>query len=340
MKPAVKPPSPVQPTPPTIKKFPGGPIVITSPGTTVSTPRVNPQSPVVSPGPRVNVPTTPPKIPDTNKLTIRNFDLDPSGRPISQSPQERAIVRNLRKVSPSRIPAGALRAATGLPASFVFITLSALIDSARSEQVHEQQKSEVGKTYEFNKYFVDHIRENPIILSEIVKVRSASTGMNKPGAIGNMMSDDQAYDILIMRKRHQLLDQFYDDVYMPRLEKAHMLDMMSNPTRSQIDDRDLQFLIDRHPDYWDMNHEQWVPRTNKTYEDKPPAPDQLSSAPSTPMVEPLQQNNQQIDDMYEQVMLALQTPVNNTQIITSKPTSKYSVTDDYQDITSMNTDMV
>ena len=260
-----------------------------------------------------------------------------------ESDLDRAVRRNLTKTSrqslklrPSRIPTGAMNAVTGAPAALFFIGISELVNTIRSDQVHEEQKIQVGLTHEFNKYFLEQIDKNPIAASEAIKLQMKQSGMTTPGAISNPISKDQAYDTLVTRRKKEVLDQYYDDVYMPRKEKNYLKSLLRDPTRDSIEDNEMRSLIEKYPDVYMENHHHWTPRQ---YIDEPSDKPKLPGGEESKQLGSTDPNKQQIDDMYDQVMLALNQPVQTGIPTVSQQTTKYKVVDDYEDIAFVNTDV-
>ena len=311
-------------------------------------PKTKPQPKPRIPGPSVSPPTQSPSTPSKPRVTfkqipLKTFELGSDGNMKFPSQLDRAVNRNLTQTSkqslklrPNRMPTGALRAATGVPAAVFFIGISELISNIRSDQVHEEQKRQVGLTHEFNKYFLEQIYKNPINDSEVMRLQMKESGMTGPGAITEPISKDQAYDILVTRKKRDILDKFYDDVYMPNREKDYMQSLLIDPNRSGIDDIKMRVLIKKYPEVYRKNHWMWTPRKLiDEAKDKPPVPGGLYTRVNTPS----ETDQQQINDVYNQVMLALNQPViQSTETpVQNKPTV-YKITDDYEDITFMNTD--
>ena len=246
--------------------------------------------------------------------------------------------KTLAKIAPmANFGTIAMNAVTGAPAALFFISISSLVNHIRSDQVHEEQKRQVGLTHEFNKHFLEQINKNPINDSEVMRLQMKESGMTTSGAITEPMSKDQAYDTLVARKKRDILDKFYDDVYMPRREKEYMKSLLVNPNRSGVEDNEMRVLIEKYPEVYRENHMLWTPRKLiDEARDKPPVPGGLYTRVNTPS----ETDQQQINDVYDQVMLALNQPVTQSTEtpVQNKPTV-YRITDDYEDITFMNTDM-
>ena len=298
-----------------------------------------PIKPSVQPKPLVKPPIT------FKQIELKTFELKPDGTMKFESDLDRAVRRNLTQTSrqslrlrPSRIPTGAMNAVTGAPAALFFIGISELVNTIRSDQVHEEQKKQVGLTHEFNKYFLEQMDKNPIPASEAIKLQMKQSGMTTPGAISNPISKDQAYDTLVTRRKKEVLDQYYDDVYMPRKEKNYLKSLLRDPTRDSIEDNEMRSLIEKYPDVYRENHQLWTPRQNSGDEpsDKPKLPGGEEPKEQLGLIDP---NKQQIDYMYDQVMLALNQPVQTGIPTVSQQTTKYKVVDDYEDIAFVNTDV-
>ena len=313
------------------------PVTVPEPKPVTKPKSPTPIKPSVQPKPLVKPPIT------FKQIELKTFELKPDGTMKFESDLDRAVRRNLTKTSrqslklrPSRIPTGAMNAVTGAPAALFFIGISELVNTIRSDQVHEEQKIQVGLTHEFNKYFLEQIDKNPIAASEAIKLQMKQSGMTTPGAISNPISKDQAYDTLVTRRKKEVLDQYYDDVYMPRKEKNYLKSLLRDPTRDSIEDNEMRSLIEKYPDVYMENHHHWTPRQ---YIDEPSDKPKLPGGEESKQLGSTDPNKQQIDDMYDQVMLALNQPVQTGIPTVSQQTTKYKVVDDYEDIAFVNTDV-
>jgi hypothetical protein len=200
----------------------------------------------------------------------------------------------------------------GLVTSVPFITLARLIENVRSGQLHEQQKSEVEMTREFNTYFVERMEDSDAVNeSTIMREKMKLMNLNQSGSIKNNVTDQQAVDVIVARERKKLLDKYYDQVFMPARERQYMIQLMMNPQRSTLDDIDLQQLIETHPGHYQKHRHMWTPRKGSEDIINPDASGKLIS-------------------MYDQVMQGIDNIASTTTHIDniSKPVVDYHVIDD------------
>lgn len=324
--------TPVEPKPlviPEESPKPKKPPVVKPP---VGVPKIIPKEPPVSKKPEIKLKQmnpqvfdyffekqTPSKQPEFNRLQSRTdqalarYYSKPNATPSNPTVSQRITTPGKTKI---KTPAGKLYSINPLAGYTPFVLMSELIEHVRHGQVHDEQKQQVMNTVEFNEAFVDHMQQNPITDSEIMTAQMKSTGANKAGAITSPETEQQSVDKILATRRAKFFQSFYDDVFMPRVEKQYMINLMRKPDRDGIDESALEVLRRKYPEYYEQN---------KRSTDLPAIGDEQPNLGPQAMIH---------DDIIESINQLATNTTNNTTVDRSPQTTLVDIVDRYDQTVS------
>ena len=149
----------------------------------------------------------------------------------------------------------------GLVSSVPFIAMSSIIEHVRHDQLVDETKQLVSMTDNFNEFFAEQMKKPGMVTeSEILREQLKSTDMNKPGSIKSPITVQQAIDRIVSKKRQDLLDKYYNEIWIPDRDKRYMQTLLMDRSRSLTDDIYLDQLIEKYPAHYQKHQHIHVPR--------------------------------------------------------------------------------